>query len=411
MTDPYPIRTIHPDELTAWLRMVADTWGQDYSDQDVEDLRALIGPDLDRMLGAFDGDQPVGATGYHRRLLTLPGGRPTPIAAVNWVGVSPTHRRRGLLTALTRRQLTELHESGAEPIAVLTASEAAIYGRFGYGIAGTRLRLTVDSRNAAFTPAAGGAPAGGALGAVRRVPVADARPLITPVYEAVRTTTVGWLDRPDRFWHTRFDDPEHQRDGATALRVVVHGAPDGYAIYRLGHQKVHLVELAATTPASHAALWRYLLDLDLHPAVECDAAPDEPLLHLLLDHGAAAATVHDQLHVRLVDLGRALRARAYSAPVDVVLEVTDRFCPWNSGRHHLAADPGGVSCEPTGAPADLRLSAAELGAVYLGGTSLAALAAAGRVEELRPGAVARAAAAFRGEREPFYPGGEVFPVY
>ncbi|GAA3392952.1 GNAT family N-acetyltransferase [Cryptosporangium minutisporangium] len=410
MIDAYPMRTIQPDEFADWLRMVADTWGQDYTDRDVEAVRAVVGSDLPRMLGAFDGDQPVGGTGSYRRLLTLPGGRPTPIAAVNWVGVAATHRRRGILTALTRRQLTTLHETGAEPIAVLAAAEAAIYGRFGYGIAGSRLRLTVDSRSAAFGP-----DVPPITGTVRRVQPADARPLLAQIYDAVRRTTVGWTDRTEQFWHTRLDDPEHERDGATALRLVVHdapdGTPDGYALYRLRHPAVQLVELAAAAPAAHAALWRYLLDLDLHPEVEGNAALDEPLPHLLFEARAVTATVHDQLHVRLVDVERALAARAYVVPVDVVLDVTDRFCPWNTGRYHLAADHTGVTCEPTRAPADVRLSAAELGAVFLGGTSLATLAAAGRVEELRPGGVSRCAAAFRGEREPFYPGGAAFPVY
>lgn len=67
-------------------------------------------------------------------------------------------------------------------------------------------------------------------------------------------------------------------------------------------------------------------------------------------------------------------------------------------------------CEPTAAPADLRLGAAELGAAFLGGTALTTLPAAGRVEGLRPGALSRASAAFRGDREPWYPGGWAFPL-
>jgi predicted acetyltransferase len=118
----------------------------------------------------------------------------------------------------------------------------------------------------------------------------------------------------------------------------------------------------------------------------------------------------DRLWLRPVDLDRALTGRSYRLPFDLVLDVRDDFCPWNTGHHRLSSDGGTVICEPTTAPADLRLTAAELGAAYLGGTSLTTLAAAGLVEELRPGALALASTAFRGDHEPWYPGGWAFPL-
>lgn len=87
------------------------------------------------------------------------------------------------------------------------------------------------------------------------------------------------------------------------------------------------------------------------------------------------------------------------------------MCPWNAGRFRLCADGAEVACERTSAAAQLRLGPAALGAAYLGGTSLAELGAAGLVEQLRPGALQRASMAFRGVREPFYPGGWAFPLY
>jgi predicted acetyltransferase len=115
--------------------------------------------------------------------------------------------------------------------------------------------------------------------------------------------------------------------------------------------------------------------------------------------------------VRPVDVGRALTGRTYRLPLDLVLDVRDDFCPWNTGRHRLRAEGDTVVCEPTTAPADLSLGAAELGAAFLGGTALSTLAAAGRVAELRPGVLPRASAAFRGDHEPWYPGGWAFPLY
>jgi predicted acetyltransferase len=134
---------------------------------------------------------------------------------------------------------------------------------------------------------------------------------------------------------------------------------------------------------------------------------DGPLLHQVTDAGRLRTTAFPGLWVRLVDVHRALAARRYAAPVDVVFDVTDEFCPWNAGRWRLRADAGApATCERTDDDADLALSAVELGASYLGGTSLAVLADAGRVRELRPGALRAAATAFAEPRQPYCP--EVF---
>ncbi|MGV9661135.1 sterol carrier protein domain-containing protein [Streptomyces koyangensis] len=144
----------------------------------------------------------------------------------------------------------------------------------------------------------------------------------------------------------------------------------------------------------------------------CEGAVDQVLPWLLEDPQAVRSAPVDRLWVRLVDVGRASAGRSYAVPLDVVLEVRDAFCPWSAGRHRLRGDGDGVAvCEPTTAPADPRLDVAEPGAAFLGGTTLAALGAAGRVEELRPGALAGTSAACRGGREPWYPGGWAFPLY
>jgi Sterol carrier protein domain len=114
----------------------------------------------------------------------------------------------------------------------------------------------------------------------------------------------------------------------------------------------------------------------------------------------------DGLWVRLVDLPRALRERTYSAPLDTVLEISDEVCPWNAGQLRLAWDGSSATCEPTGAAPDVKLSAAELGAAYLGGTTLASLAAAGRVRERSAGALDAASVAFGGTVQPWCP--EIF---
>jgi len=412
MRDPYPLRPISDDEFETWARMIANTYGEDRRDADLENERSTI--ELDRTIAAFDGDAPVAGAAIYTRSMTIPGAV-QPIAGVTWVGVSPTHRRRGILTSMMRKQLTDLHESGGEPIAALNASEATIYDRFGYGIASRAVQFEGEKRSMRFR-----SDIDVGQGTIRLLSRAEARPLIEKVYDTVRIDSVGWLDRPGKFWDARLYDEEHVRDGATALRFAVHeepgGAVTGYAIYRLKGEEddkstVQVKELTATTRQAYAAVWRFLIGIDLFPRISYEGPIDEPLPHLLLDARAVRSTVSDRLWVRLVDVDRALATRRYATPLDVIFEAEDTFCPWNAGRYRLQADGDSVTCERTQASADLQLSSTELGAVFLGGTTLASLSAAGRVKELRPGAVASCTVAFRGEREPFYPPGRPFPGY
>ncbi|KIZ16547.1 GNAT family N-acetyltransferase [Streptomyces natalensis] len=413
---PYPLRSVTDEEFGPWACMIADTYGMDRSDEDLADQRAAT--DLGRTLAAFDGGEPVAGASVYSRVLTVPGGV-IPVAGIASVGVAPTHRRRGILTAMMRRQLTDLHQNRREPIAALRPSEAGIYGRFGYGPATRGNRIRCDRRALRFRP-----DTDFGEGSVRLVPAARARPVIEQVYDQARTASVGWPDRQESHWRVRLADRPPARGTATALRFAVHrdsdGRATGYALYRHGSAPdglgestgvVRVVELAALSRQAYAALWRFLAGIDLATWIEYEGAVDEPLPHLLADPRALHSTVVDRLWVRPADVDRALMGRRYAVSLDLVLDVQDAFCPWNTGHHRLTADGGKVSCEPTTAPADLRMAADALGAAFLGGTTLTALAAAGLVQELRPGALALASTAFRGEREPWYPGGWAFPLY
>ncbi|MEV0324387.1 GNAT family N-acetyltransferase [Streptomyces sp. NPDC050658] len=404
---PLPLRTIEAHEFDAWARMVTTTYGQDWREGALRSARSVFEPA--RTLAAYDGPDIVGGVSIYGRTLTVPGAC-APVAGITLVAVLPTHRRRGILTSMMREQLTDLHESGGEPIAALNAAEATIYGRFGYAVASHLAELRGDKRDMALRP-----DVDLGSGTIRLLDAEQARPFLEKVHDTARRETVGWVDRTEKYWNARLYDAEHVRGGATSLRFAVHtepgGAATGYAFYRSAGRTVRIVELAATTQQSYANLWRYFIELDAHDHLTHEGAVDEPLPHLLLNPRAARTSVADNLWVRLVDVGRALTARRYATALDVVLEVDDAFCPWNAGRYRLHADGEDVTCERTRAPADLRLSAAELGAAYLGGPTLTALAAAGRLQELRPGALAATSLAFRGAREPFHVSGGAFPAF
>jgi predicted acetyltransferase len=393
------LRPVTRDEMDDFGRAVMSAFHREITDEDRRHYERIDEPE--RSLAWFDDGRIVAATGIYSRQVTVPGGV-VPCAAVTAVGVVPTHRRRGLLTEMMRRQLEDVRAAG-EPVAVLWASEGPIYGRFGYGIAARIGRLT--ARRPAARVAAP-PPPGDPL---RAGPAGEHVEAMRAVYERVRGARPGMLDRPGPWWDVRLYDPESQRHGAQPLRAVL--VPDGYALYAVRADRdedgpsgeVAIRELVAATPAARALLWAFLLDQDLTRAISWALAPpDEPLWLMLADPDAVRVGLASALWVRLVDVPAALAARTYASDPDVVLEVADAFCPWNAGRYRLA----GGACERTDAEPDLALDASVLGAAYLGGTTLSELAGAGRVAELRPGAVERASAAFRGDVAPWCP--EIF---
>ena len=386
------LRPVTREEFDDFGRAVMSAFHRELTDEDRRHYEHLDEPE--RSLGWFDDGRIVAATGVYSRHVTVPGGV-VPCAAVTAVGVVPTHRRRGLLTEMMRRQLEDVRAAG-DPVAILWASEGGIYGRFGYGVAARIGSLTARRLVARL---AAPPPPGDPL---RAGPAGDHVEAMRAVYERVRRERPGMLDRPGPWWDHRLYDPESERRGAQPLRAVL--VPDGYALYAVRPDRdedgasgeVAIRELVAATPAARALLWAFLLDQDLTRTISWALAPpDEPLWLMLTDPDAVRVGLASALWARLVDVAPALGARTYASDPDVVLEVSDAFCPWNAGRYRLA----GGGCERTQDEPDLALDASALGAAYLGGTTLRELAGAGRVAELRVGALARASAAFRGDVE------------
>jgi predicted acetyltransferase len=368
--------------------------------------------ELDRSLGLFEGGQVLATAGIYSRTLTVPGAV-VPCAGITWVTVAPTVRRRGVLTEMMRRQLTGLHEEEREPVAALWASEFPIYGRFGYAPAAYRGGLTGRLERLRLRP-----DVDLGTGRVDLVDKEAYRQAATALYDQVRRFVPGNLARDERWWDRRVLDLPDQRNGATALRFLLHtetdGSVTGYAAWRMkerwddetGEPDGTLIveEVRAGSTAAYASLWKVLLSVDLVRTVTVPlASPDDPLRSLVTDARALATRPIDSLWVRLVDVGRALSARRYPARIDMVFEVRDPFCPWNTGRWHVWGHPAGAFCDRTDRDPDIVLGIEELSAVYLGGVSLATLQAAGRVTEVSPGAVTLASTAFGWPVTPWCP--------
>ncbi|PRY37454.1 GNAT family N-acetyltransferase [Umezawaea tangerina] len=351
-----------------------------------------------RTLGAFQDDELVGtAQSWAAGRLAVPGGD-VPLAAVSRVGVRTDWTRRGVLSALMRRQLRSFQEAG-EITATLRASESTIYGRFGYGVASRGRGVKIDRYRAALLPSPGTG------GRIRLVDKDTALTLAPRIYEAAGLTRPGATSRWPAWWQLNLPRAFDENG-----KLAVHRGPDGddgFVVYEVkssspsghGNWVLTVLDLVAATPQVWAELWRFVFRVDVVDEVVGDLRPlDEPLEWLFADRRVVKVTeVEDETWLRLVDVPAALAARAYGRAEPVVIGVRDRYLPENDGTYRVTPD----GAERTDRPADLALDVDLLASTYLGDVPFSTLAAAGRVDVLDHTALPRADALFGTSQSPW----------
>jgi predicted acetyltransferase len=387
-------------EFREGLSAIGHFLGWEPSEEDSERFSKLL--PVEGMLVAADGKAIVAAAGAFPFEMTVPGAL-VPTAGVTVVGVLPTHRRRGILTELMRRQL----DDATEPVAALWASEPTIYGRFGYGLASFCGEIDVPRDRAALTGT------GRPRGEVRIVTAEQALESFPALYDTVRAERPGMMSRTRDWWeHRRLRTQTHQPGGPlVCAQLELEGIPAGYALYRVNQKfeswgtagNVDVLEALGTSPDATREIWRYLLEFDWTSRIEAGRLPtDHELLLLVADPSRLKFMVTDALWLRLVDVPAALSARSYESDDAIVFDVSDPFLPDNESGWRLA----GGRAERTDDEPDLRLDVNALGSTYLGGIGFGELLRGGRIQELREGAAARADALFRADRAPWCP--EIF---
>lgn len=373
------IRFIDDGEVDEFRQAFAAGFGFDAIDDDGEAERFRAVFPIETCLAAFDGSQIVGTFGSFDLELTVPGGM-VPMAGPTVVTVHPAYRRRGVLSQMMGMHLDQARERG-QPLAGLWASEAKIYGRFGYGVAaeGQELRIDAVSVQLPATPHV----------IVRPLPADEFGKVLPEVYDRILPEVPGHFARSRSWWDSRtLHDPERFRDGASAKRVVVAVIDDevtGYVMYRQKQKwegfvpsgTVDVIELVTADDVARLALWGFLLNVDLFPSVEYWNAPlDDPLLDVVDNPRGIMRKPFDTLWLRLLDVPRMLQARAYEHDGVLVVAVTDGEV---RSVLRLEVEDGAAECRTTRGDADVELSVGVLGSIYLGGIRARRHARAGRI--------------------------------
>jgi predicted acetyltransferase len=374
------IRPIGPDEVSRFRTVLGHAFAFDPRPESEDRFRKLY--PLERTRCAFDGDRLVGTLACLELELTVPGGV-VAAAGTTMVAVLPSHRRRGLLRRMMDAHLEDARERG-EPLVALWASDSAIYGRFGFGMAAWSVRVQLDTRTASFhgrstSPAQ-----------VDLLAADEAKSALSTVFDRARRERPGMFARSPEWWEEiRLRDDPDDREGATSYRYgVAHqdGHPTGYVQYRVkgdwddhGRFTVKVQDAVALTPEAAAGLWRLLVGHDLAVMVEASNRPvDDHIFGLLAGPRRAAARLVDGLWIRILDLPAAFEARGYRTDGRTVLEVQDPL-GLVDGTWSLEVDGGRATVSLTDEAPDLRLGIDDLAALYLGRADVDFLHTSGRV--------------------------------
>ncbi len=405
------IKKVPASDLYGWVQSVGYANSEHIPEQDWRDIAPTVEPD--RTFGAYDGDQLVGGGSIFSFDVTVPGGAAVPSAGITWVGIMPTHRRRGALRQLMTSMFDDA-EQRREPLAVLWASEGSIYQRFGYGLSTVASSIEIEHERAILVPP--NPPSGN----VRIVEEGEARRLFEPIFEHNRARIPGFFSRNDTWWQIEvLADFKWARRGFERRFYAIHesesGQPDAYAMYRVKQEwansvpgsELAVMEIMALDGDALREMWRFIFGVDLVKRITTrSGSAHEPLMLMLAEPRRVNLRVRDGMWLRILDVVAALERRGYSADGTLVLEVRDEFMPHAGGRFRLTTSGGRGTVARTDDAADIDLEATDLGAVYLGGFTLGDLARAGRTRELRSGARARADAMLYSPVEAWCP--EVF---
>jgi predicted acetyltransferase len=396
----------HPaeDDLQAVYENQARTFGDPVDPRGIEAWKRRV--HVEDILIAEDVSDPqrpflVGTSIIYRAQLTVPGGVSLRAAWLTMIAVATTHQGKGVWGQLSAQGLGILVDR-SYPIVCGVPTQTAMYDGFGAGVASYSRTYSIDRRFAKLRTPPSEIRA-------REVNADEARRRVPEIYERWCATANGAVGRDDAWWADHMQDLPTQRGNGTALNYTIH--PDGFLTYRVVGESDHgyrpplgtvvVQDFCPITDEAHTELLQTLLVLEMFDTVEIDVPVDDPLPLKLTDLRAAETTgLNDFLWVRINDVPEVLGARVYAGDVEVALEVTDPL-GLAGGRFLLQARDGVGKCTPHDGPADVEIGLADLATIYMGAHSASELLRAGRITELRPGALHDLDAAFRTDRAPY----------
>ncbi|MEO7588761.1 MAG: GNAT family N-acetyltransferase [Arachnia sp.] len=301
-----------------------------------------------------------------------PGHGLAPTNFITDVTVQASHRRRGLMNALMTTDLLEAKARG-DVFAVLTATDARLYGRFGFGVTATARRLEIESgpRFQVRTD-----PVGHSVFADPEA-ISDLRQSLFERFHAGQFWSVG---RAHHYWSSGFDWSKQQ---PVARRAAVHfdeqGEPDATLVFSVEDNHLEIIDLVGLTSGAEIELLRLLGHGEAHDKVIWPRCHDarHPLPWALVDPRVVRTKEEfDTVWVRVLDVEKAVELRAFDHDGSITLHVQDSqgYC---DGTWHITVEDGHATAVPATGTPDVTIDVAAFATVLSGLQGAVELAVAG----------------------------------
>ena len=421
----FEIRPAKNNEDDSYMKVGSIAFRENPSGISQESDWRINNRNFQRTVCAFDGTKMVGVSYVFEHEIRIPGGS-VPSAGLAGVGVLPTHRRKGALNGIMRKIIDDAKDRG-DVLATLWASEASIYGRYGFSIGAFHdsytLHRAYSALNSDLDP----------KGYVDFIEISDSMDLLPEVHDKVFHIRNGVIRRDESLWDDwvkKFQNFE-QKDKTFLVGYWVDEKLEGYALYSLESRdlqnpgsepryiggllessdpeeehRMNILEMMSTNDEAYIALWKFLLGVDGVNSYRASKRPlDDPLIWLLEHPDRMRKSLTSMHWVRIVDVLSALKARKYSADDTLVIQIYDDFCPWNQLRVLLEVGSDGNNVSISTRSPDISLSTKEIASIFLGGVKLRTLAINGRVQENKTGAIDRLDLMFSTSQAPWCPEG------
>lgn len=368
--------------------------------EEMEEFIRVAGTALVMSEGVFTGGRPEWtlcafedgklATAYAAWPLTMRfNGEGISVAGVTCVGTLPIYRRRGYLRQITATHFNFLHERGEQPIAILFASLAAIYQRYGYAIVSTRNSYNMDPRYLDF-------PLGRPVPGNFREVGDDEFGLLVDLYRRFRVEKTGYVHRGRAMWEAGVLAPPPARGLLSKVVYEEAGEPLGYVIYTVqpppateSGQRLAIRDFVWLTASAYQAVWNYFANMDLVSNIVWERVPsDDPLPHLLLEPQMLRISSHNGILARITDVEQALPKRRYHEEGTLIFEILDDLCPWNRGRWKLETSAAENSIGRTSEEPQLVMPITTLAMIVFGHISATEAARMARLDVLKHSALA-----------------------
>jgi len=391
------IRPATPDEMPELKRIVGLSLHMS------SDAFAALQPGM--TLCMFEDDRIASIHGSWPLTMRF-NGKALPISGVTTVSTNPVDRNRGHLRKIITQHFHELHEQGERPLAVLYASQAIIYQRFGYAVVSTHHRYEIEPRFIQWVEPLV------IPGRLREVDPDRDFSLLVDLYRRFREDRTGLLHRGRAMWQAGVLEPPKGADSRQAVVYEENGEPLGYAVYTIGAyesrppepgQKVTVHDIVYLTPVAYRAIWNNFAGMQLARHIYWDTvARDDPLPHLILEPRMLRDTSTEGILARIVDLPKTMAGRGYDAEARLRYELIDDLLPWNAGRWETRIEGGDVETVPlaSGEP-ELSMTVNTLAMLIFGQITATEAARAGRIGVYDAAALRRWDDALRTRYAPF----------